>query len=318
MLKGDQQMTFSKYSKTANSFLLTTLAFGLISCSGGGGGTNTGVPTSSDPATALTQGISFVGGTLKEGQPPAPTFAPGDPVIIEPTITNIPTLTPGMNGSIDVQIDQIPLDTTSFNINIQFNKSTNQYNSITINDPNLISNIVSSGGTGTLSLPFSLDTSVCNNLGDIQHQIKCYESVQLPDGTRVSKEAAQQMVLACGIGSGTANTYFAEDPDSALDLNNDPSDDLCIEVVASQSLIDAENTRITNENTQSKQNNGGVLLPENEQSTFSLGTCPVKYSGLACVISDPVNTAVISFKFTNLAPTENVNAFCAINGGIVQ
>lgn len=200
--------------------VLAPFLVAMYGCSSGGGdaGTTSG---SIDPASALTQNISFAGGTLKDGQPPAPSFTPGGPVIIEPTITSIPTLTPGMSGSIAVQIDQMPLDTTSFNVNIQFDKSTNQYITIPINDPNLISNLASSGGTGTLNLPFSLNTSVCNDLDNIQHQIKCYETVELADGTTVSTEAAQQMVLACNNDSTSVNsivgTWVHTHPASCLE-----------------------------------------------------------------------------------------------------
>lgn len=194
-------MTYTKYSKTISSLLLTSLTIGLISCSSGGGDSGSATATddavTTDAATALTQGISFAGGTVVTGTPPTPTNNPGDPSITNPPLLEAPKWNPGKVGALDIQIQDIPANTTNFNVNIQFGQSTNSFIQIPINDPSLLSSIASSGGAGTLSLPFSVPPSVCDNIADIQHQITCYESVDLGGGNVVSKEVAQQMILAC-------------------------------------------------------------------------------------------------------------------------
>lgn len=186
-------MTYKQYSKTINSILLTLLTTGLISCGGGGGG-DTEDPI--EPGEALTKAITITGGTLVDGQPPAATNNPGDPYIVNEMLA-APTITPGSSGELSVNVRQMPLNTTSFNVNIQLNSSTNQFIQVNVNDPGLISTLASQGGSGTINLPFSVDSSVCDNIDDIQHQVQCYESVSLPDGSVVTTQTAQDMILAC-------------------------------------------------------------------------------------------------------------------------
>ena len=65
--------------------------------------------------------------------------------------------------------------------------------------------------SGTLDVSFNVPTSICDNVADIQHQIKCYEQVTLADGSQVSSQTARDMILACGTGGttggGTNSTY---------------------------------------------------------------------------------------------------------------
>src|SRR6185295_11711630 len=51
--------------------------------------------------------------------------------------------------------------------------------------------------TGMAMVGVSLKGSVCDDLANVCHQIKCYEQVKTPDGMTVSKATAQQMVLDC-------------------------------------------------------------------------------------------------------------------------
>ena len=141
------------------------------------------------PASELTRAITFTGGTVKDGRPPAPTNQPGDPELsgAPPTAS---TIAPGDEGSMSIGFSNVPAN-TPFDVNIRF-AGADQYINIPI-DPT-----VTGGNTsGTLDLPFSLPASVCDDLGDIQHQIACYESVSV-GGVSVSLEQARQIVLDCG------------------------------------------------------------------------------------------------------------------------
>jgi hypothetical protein len=57
---------------------------------------------------------------------------------------------------------------------------------------------------GVVQIPASLAPNVCAQLGDICHQIACFEQVVTPEGT-VSVEVARQLVLDCG-GTGCGET----------------------------------------------------------------------------------------------------------------
>ena len=141
------------------------------------------------PAAELTKAITFTGGTVRDGRPPAPTNQPGDPQLsgAPPTAS---TIAPGDEGSMSIDFSNVPAN-TPFDVNIRF-AGADQFINIPI-DPT-----VTGGNTsGTLDLPFSLPASVCDDLGDIQHQIACYESVSV-GGVNVSLEQARQIVLDCG------------------------------------------------------------------------------------------------------------------------
>ena len=141
------------------------------------------------PAAQLTRAITFTGGTVKDGRPPAPTNQPGDPEL-SGAPTTASTIAPGDEGSMSIGFSNVPAN-TPFDVNIRF-AGADQYINIPI-DPT-----VTGGNTsGTLDLPFSLPASVCDDLGDIQHQIACYESVSV-GGVSVSLEQARQIVLDCG------------------------------------------------------------------------------------------------------------------------
>ncbi|MCP4407429.1 MAG: hypothetical protein GY807_06665, partial [Gammaproteobacteria bacterium] len=55
---------------------------------------------------------------------------------------------------------------------------------------------------GTLNLPFSLPANLCDDIPDIQHQIDCFESVDVGSGLQVSRETARQLLLDCRNGGG--------------------------------------------------------------------------------------------------------------------
>ena len=181
--------------------LSATLITGLTSC-GGGGGTASGSVSDKTPtgelSTELTKAISFTSGSIVDSAPPAANFTANDPFISAPIALDLPVLTPGEDNVFTVQVNQVPLDTTGFKINIQFDTSTSQYISIIIDDPDLISNIASSGGTGNINLPLSLSSTACDNLDNVQYLVEGVVFIELIDGTSVSAQVAQKLVLSCG------------------------------------------------------------------------------------------------------------------------
>ena len=56
--------------------------------------------------------------------------------------------------------------------------------------------------SGTLSVTGTLSGNVCDNLAEVCHAIRCYEQVQLADGTTYSRQQLQTMVLNCTGTSG--------------------------------------------------------------------------------------------------------------------
>ena len=153
-------------------------------------------------AVELTNSITFEGGTVIDGRPPAPTNNPGDPQLAGAPATPS-TLAPGDEGDMRIDVANIPAD-TPFDVNIRF-EGADQYINVPI-DPASVGNVSGTlmrasavGSTsGTLNLPFSLPDSACDNLGDIQHAITCYESVSV-GGVSVSLEQARQLVLDCTV-----------------------------------------------------------------------------------------------------------------------
>ena len=170
----------------AQSCLIGLLAFGGVGCDnlpGTGGGS---------PASAVTEGITFSGGTVRSGAPPQATNNPGDPVISGSPSSSTSTLQPGSQGSLAISYSSVPAN-TPFDVNVRF-AGADQYISVPISPS------VTGGATsGNLNIPFSLQQQICSDLDNINHQITCYESVSV-GGTRVSREQARQMVLSCGDG----------------------------------------------------------------------------------------------------------------------
>ena len=99
----------------------------------------------------------------------------------------------------DITFSNIPPN-TPFDVNIRFGNA-NSYIKVPINP-----SITQGSSSGTLNLPFSLSASACNNLDDIKHQIRCYESVSV-GGKRVSREQARQLVLSCQSGASGGSTF---------------------------------------------------------------------------------------------------------------
>ena len=161
-------------------------------------------PMEISPATALTNGMAFRGGTVEEGRPPAATANPGDPELAGAPSTPT-TILPGQSASMSVDVHNIPAN-TSFKVNIRFDDA-NQYISIPIDSSVVGSSFsgasaipsppqVNSVGAMSLNLPFSISDSVCANIGNILQEIECFESVSIGD-TRVSAEQARSLILDC-------------------------------------------------------------------------------------------------------------------------
>lgn len=175
---------------------------------------------------AITNGILFSGASVLNGAPPKATNNPGDAYLTVPSDTPV-NLEPNASGELSIKVNDMPAG-QNFNVNVQFGSST-QYIIIPIDNSNgLIENIVNNGGSGTLNIPFSLPPSICDNIDKIQHQIDCYESVDIGGGAMVSKQTARRMLLACGNESGSgdfatgADDYCVDDyPREACSILNE-------------------------------------------------------------------------------------------------
>ena len=193
-------------TSVAFSFLLSLVVIGLSGC-------DDQQAEEGLPGEELTENITFSGGSVRQGSPPPATNKPGDPVV-SGAPSNTATIQPGGQGSLAISYSSVPAN-TPFDVNVRFSGS-NSYIRIPV------SPAVTGGATsGNLNIPFSLSQQVCSSLDDINHQITCYESVNV-GGTRVSREQARQMVLACqgggddtpGEGSFCAYNY----PEEACNL----------------------------------------------------------------------------------------------------
>ena len=167
-----------------------------------------------NPSQELTEGISFAGGTVRNGMPPAPTGGPDAPIING--APDLPSaIAPNQQGSLGISFSNVPAN-TPFDVNVRFDGADSY-----INIP--VGTSTTGGATaGNLNIPFSLSQSICDNLADVQHQIRCYESVSV-NGVRVSQEQARQMVLNCGSdggggGGGTGSFCAYNYPRDACDL----------------------------------------------------------------------------------------------------
>lgn len=165
------------------------------------------------PADELTKAISFNGGTVRSGSPPRATNNPGDPQLSGAPSTPS-TMSPGTQGSMSIGFSNVPPN-TPFDVNVRFDDAGSY-----INIP-IATSITQGSTSGTLNLPFSLPSSVCDDLDNIRHQIACYESVSV-GGTTVSKEQARQIVLNCG--SGGATTYSGSGSFCAYNYPKDACD----------------------------------------------------------------------------------------------
>jgi len=153
----------------------------------------------------VTENISFSNGTLIQGAPPAATNNPGDPYLTEP-VTSSNAITPGSGGELQITLNNMTPN-QAFDVNVKFG-TANKYVRVPVSAATIGNNT-----GGTLNLPFSIPSSICDNIEDIEHQIKCYESVDIGNGVKVSKQTARTMLLACSSNSGFAtgpNDYCAD------------------------------------------------------------------------------------------------------------
>lgn len=199
------------------------MAFSLVSCTGDDGGSSDATTKTGDPDDAMTAGISFSGGSVVSGTPPAATNNPGDITLTSPT--DPASVSPGGSGTMSITINQPPGTIASMDVNVRFGNAGSFIN-IPVNS-SITSQLAGTTG-GVLDIPFTLSSSVCNNIADIQHQIQCYESVDIGGGVNVSPATARQMLLACGTASDGGDfatgpgDYCADDYpiEACTELNN--------------------------------------------------------------------------------------------------
>lgn len=164
-----------------------------------------GTTASVDPNDALNSRLGWPAGTQsKTGSFPSPTNLANNISLTSPS-SSTTTLSP-TTGSANLPISMtnaVPGQAT--NVNVKFGSGSSF-----VQIPVSGSTITSS--SGTLNVGFSVPSSICDNVSDIEHQISCYEQVTLADGSQVSKETARQMLLACGTGGTTGGGGFATGP----------------------------------------------------------------------------------------------------------
>ena len=187
-------------------FALIPLCLALFACGGGGNdeneenndlATDRTINDAVEVANAFGSQVVFNAGTFQAGPPPVPDatlntnevdggiVTPGEQTAITPNFGNV---TNGLN----------------LNANVTVNIAFSGGNANLASGFTAIQTTVADINNGSFNGSFSVPADMCANLSDIQHQIRCYESVTLPDGTVVSTSQARNMVLACD-GSTNGN-----------------------------------------------------------------------------------------------------------------
>lgn len=187
-------------------------------------GITDGTTQNVDPNDALNSRLGWPAGTQsKTGSFPSPTNLANNISLTSPS-SSTTTLSP-TSGSANLPISMtnaVPGQNT--NVNVKFG-SGSSFVSIPVSGSTITSS------SGTLNVGFSVPSSICDNVADIEHQISCYEQVTLADGSQVSSQTARQMLLACGTGGSTGggfatgpNDYCADNyPSQSCTLLNDQS-----------------------------------------------------------------------------------------------
>lgn len=173
-------------------------------------------PPTASPAQALTDSIAFSGGSVKSGQPPAPTGNPGDPQL-SGAPTYAVTMSPGHQGNMTIDYTNVAAD-ADFEVNIRFG-DTDSYISVPINRTRSAALFPQSAHdtSGSVSLPFTIPDNVCDALSAQRQRIACCESISV-GGVQVSVEQARELVLNCEQDSKIFYGYclynFATRPDT--------------------------------------------------------------------------------------------------------
>ncbi len=147
----------------------------------------TGCGADGDPADALTRHITFANGSREEGPLPPPTNRADDPVVTGSA--GVSSLGAGAQGQMQLSFEGVPPG-QDFDVLVQFGDAGGHHR-IPISP-----SLTGGASSGTLGIPFMVDSDVCSDLESIQHQIECYETVSV-GGVQVSKAVAMQIVLDC-------------------------------------------------------------------------------------------------------------------------
>ena len=179
---------------------ITLLGISLIACNPTAGLDELGTTANVDPSDALNGRLSWPAGTVpKTGNFPSPTNLLNNISLTSPS-TSATTLSPTSGqGNLPISMtNAVPGQNT--NVNVKFG-SGSSFVSVPVSGSTITSS------SGTLNVGFNVPSNICDNVADIQHQIKCYEQVTLADGSQVSSQTARDMILACGTsGGGSSST----------------------------------------------------------------------------------------------------------------
>lgn len=181
------------------------------------GGSGSDLSDEEDVANEFTQQVSFGGGTQVNTAPPAITFTGtranaglGATVGIDEPDAAATVVTAGATSQMTVPMTGVPVG-TNFTVNINFGTAPNTFVSVPV------SNGVYTGGG--VNIPMTIPLDICDNLADIQHQIRCYESVTLPDGTVMSTSQARLLTLQCDTSGSALGAVCSTDSDCVSGLS---------------------------------------------------------------------------------------------------
>lgn len=169
----------------------------VVACGGGskGGGAENESNLEVSPEVAVTDSITFTNSSVLPGLPPAANrtsanLGPNDPIVEAPAAATS-SISPGGTGRLDIKFSNV-IPNTNFSVDVRFGTSTGRFIRIPISQT-----VTGGSSSGNLSIPFNLGANICSNVANIQHQISCYESVNV-GGVFLSKEQARTMLLSCG------------------------------------------------------------------------------------------------------------------------
>lgn len=136
-------------------------------------------------------------------------------------------------------------------------------------------------GSGSVSVGAQIGSDVCANLGDICHQIQCYEQVVTTSGT-FSKAQAMQLVLNCtgGVDCDGNRTYCCNSTGSCGSAVPTPAPircasgltyslDVCVAMDASTGYYDVSGQQFTFTPTDS----ASVMAAAQAATNYGVGLC---------------------------------------------
>ena len=171
-----------------SSWLGAALALGCTASGGGGGGGG------GQAANALTRSMQFQnqGAASREGEPPPPTE--GSSVRLITTSggdSSSTTVSPGSSGVVTMTVENPNADTDPVVTTLIWMEGADSHVELPVSGA-----MTSESAPNTVANAFVVDEALCNDLCNIAHQVRCYESAVTESGV-VTAANLMEITVQC-------------------------------------------------------------------------------------------------------------------------